>query len=238
MASSLQIPCHFECALEPSDKDIVIHSPLLLNWVEQVQKTGTTLSKLNIQSVDFVGQVRRPLFVKLRAELRDPQGRTLPGIVVLRGHAVAVLPVLQLEGEDFVVLVEQARIPAAQLECLEIPAGMCDGGSDFAAIACKELKEETGLVCAESDLESIYQNLDWIDASPGLLDEGIKLFLYRRTSSPAEIETMRTSHFGNAEENEYIKIHVLPVEEALTKVRDSKTMLALALYLLRKKELP
>lgn len=197
------------------------------------------MNSVLFQSVDMIGKEskRRPLFIKLKADVRDSEGRTLPGIVVLRGHAVAVLPILHCEGEDFALLVSQARLPAGLLHCLEIPAGMCDGSDDFTEIACRELYEETGLEVSAQELGPIYSDLHWIDASPGLLDEGIQLFLYQKHITEAEKLQLQSRHCGKAEENEYIQLQLLRPHDALKKVKDSKTLLALSLYLLRQKEL-
>jgi ADP-sugar diphosphatase len=66
----------------------------------------------------------------------------IPGIVLLRGDAVAVLiRVISPVGKSYALLVQQARIPLGHLSALELPAGMLDGSSNFMGTAAQELKE-------------------------------------------------------------------------------------------------
>jgi ADP-sugar diphosphatase len=215
------------------------HSDLLQDWLALCQQRGFQIRSIQLQSVDFKGKdtYRRPLFIKLKADASDEEGRPLPGVCVLRGHAVAVLPMLHCEGEDYALLVRQARLPAALTDCLEIPAGMCEGEIDPTAVAVRELEEETGLLCAPHELKDLLPGVGWIDATPGLVDEGVRLFLLERNIPASELEDLRSRTCGKADENEYIELELLKVEDILTKSNDAKTLLATALYLARRNSL-
>lgn len=95
---------------------------------------------VTIQSVDFFGN--RLGFVKLSADVRNKDGY-LPGIAFLRGGSVAMLMILRpsdSKNERWVVMTEQARIPAGSLRFMEIPAGMLDKHKTFVGAAAVESK--------------------------------------------------------------------------------------------------
>lgn len=58
--------------------------------------------------------------------------------------------VLECDEKEYTILTIQSRVPIADAAFAEIPAGMLDGSGNFAGIAAKELKEETGIVIEES----------------------------------------------------------------------------------------
>jgi ADP-sugar diphosphatase len=64
----------------------------------------------------------------------------LPGIVFARGGAVAILMLLECEGQKYAVLTEQARVPVGRT-ILELPAGMLDDDDgDFVGTAAREVQ--------------------------------------------------------------------------------------------------
>ncbi len=68
-------------------------------------------------------------FLKFKLDARwVSDGSSLPGIVFMRGNAVAVLVLLRpeegLDEEPLIVMVRQPRIPAATLDSWEMPAGI------------------------------------------------------------------------------------------------------------------
>ena len=80
-------------------------------------------------------------------------GVKVPGIVFMRGGAVAILVVLFDEtGTRRVLICKQPRVPCGQSAFPEIPAGMLDGEGKFSGVAAKELQEETGLVITEDEV--------------------------------------------------------------------------------------
>jgi ADP-sugar diphosphatase len=105
-----------------------------------------SLRRLEVQAVDFFG--KRIGFLKLRATLENDDGESLPGSVFLRGGSVAMLVILQeeggKEGEEWVLLTVQPRVPAGSLAFVELPAGMIDDDT-FSGAAAKEIQEECGI---------------------------------------------------------------------------------------------
>jgi 8-oxo-dGTP pyrophosphatase MutT (NUDIX family) len=87
--------------------------------------------------------------------IADANGNEVPDYLVITGHhpapgnvtGVAVLPVLQ---GNFVLL--RSYRHALGREVWELPRGFIDEGETPADAALRELKEETGLVCAAEDL--------------------------------------------------------------------------------------
>merc|ERR1719356_423863 len=113
-------------------------------------------------------------------------GKPVPGVVFMRGAAVAILVVLKCKDKRYTVVVRQPRIPVGKDNLPEIPAGMLDGEGNFAGVAAKELKEETGISINQKDLIDMTQ-LAFNDTYPGMYpscggtDEFNRLFLYRDT---------------------------------------------------------
>jgi ADP-ribose pyrophosphatase len=117
--------------------------------------------------------------------------------VLRRGAAVAVAAYDPVR--DSVVLVEQLRLPALLAAAspwqIEVPAGLVDPGEQPAAVAAREMREETGLALL-GDPVPIQRYLP----SPGGSDESVFLFCARVDASlaggihgrPDEGEDIRT----------------------------------------------
>ncbi|KKA16303.1 Nucleoside diphosphate-sugar hydrolase of the MutT [Rasamsonia emersonii CBS 393.64] len=128
------------------------------NPSHEFHKNPYVLRGIEIQAVDFFRGGRLG-FVKLRADVSNQDGESLPGSVFLRGGSVGILLILQPddtppssdEGKH-VILTVQPRIPAGSLAFPEIPAGMLDDSGTFAGSAAKEIQEETGLSIAQDEL--------------------------------------------------------------------------------------
>lgn len=100
--------------------------------------------------------------------VRMPGGREANREVVEHHGAVAVVAV---DGTDQVVLVHQYRHPVGR-RLWELPAGLLDAaGEDPVVAAQRELSEEVGVTAAE------WAVLLDIDASPGVTDEAVRVFL-------------------------------------------------------------
>ena len=140
---------------------------------------------MEIQSIDLFG--KRIGFMKIKTTTVNTQtNKTVPGIVFLRGDAVAILPVITSESQQFVLVTEQVRVPIGQ-KFLEIPAGMTDGDGNLSGVAIKELQEETGISSINAhDLVSLGQ----IVPSPGGCDEKLHLYLLKLQFTDAQIAEM------------------------------------------------
>ncbi|RYO93636.1 hypothetical protein DL766_003663 [Monosporascus sp. MC13-8B] len=137
-------------------------------------KDPYALRRIAVQSYDLFGSDSKRLgFLKLRAEVANAAGETLPGSVFLRGPSVAMLVVLipddtgtgpgsgkkmggeEGEEERYVLLTVQPRIPAGSLAFVELPAGMVDDQDTFAGAAAREIEEELGLTIPAAQLRCL-----------------------------------------------------------------------------------
>jgi nudix-type nucleoside diphosphatase (YffH/AdpP family) len=147
-------------------------------------------------------------------------------LCLVRGDAAACLPYDPVERRFF--LVEQFRWPPSSVGVygwlMEIPAGLVDAGEDPAACMARELEEETGLAARRLDHVFTYF------ATPGGSTERIFLYL-------AEVEGAGAAGRlkGKPSENEDIRVHAVPYEEAWNmmkdgRIADGKTLLALLAF--------
>jgi len=239
-------------------KEQLLNFPAFKTWAETINSSLSKQTEANhpskddpyrlisvtVQSVDYFG--KRIGFVKILADVRNSEG-PLPGIVFLRGGSVAMLMILRpsdSKNERWVVMTEQARIPAGSLRFMEIPAGMMDLHGTFEGAAAVEIKQETGLEVKESDLVNLTKlALAEVQVgapeplqkamypSPGGSDEYITIFLWEKVLDRQEIEDLREKLTGERESGEKITVKLLNYEE-LWKVgaRDAKTLAAWSLY--------
>lgn len=198
------------------------------------------LEKVLIQGVDYFG--KRVGFVKFKADVVDKEtGKKLPGIVFARGPAVAILILLESEGETYAVLTEQARVATGRL-VLELPAGMLDDDQgDFVGTAAREVEEETGIQLNVADMIELTAFLDpstgcRIFPSPGGCDEDISVFLCKRSVSKDIIEQLQGKETGLHDHGEFIKVRVVPYSNLWRCTPDAKVLMAVALYEMAKKE--
>ena len=126
--------------------------------------------------------------------------------------AAAIVPFLDAEN---IILVKQYRYSIAS-DLLEIPAGTLEPGENPEHCAKRELEEETGYRCRQ--LKKILECY----IAPGYSTEKIHFFVARELAP----STMKT------EEDENISVQVMPINEALWKIRqgeiqDAKTVCAI-----------
>ncbi len=160
---------------------------------------------------------------RLRHRLhRGGMSQELVREVLERGHVAGVLPVDP--DRDRVVLIEQFRIGPYVVGwdpwLFEGVAGIIDAGESPEEVCRREANEEAG--CVITDLIPIARYL----SSPGALTEVVNLFCGRTDS-----RGLGGVH-GLAEEGEDIKVHVMPVHEALGmldggRIVNGKTIIAL-----------
>lgn len=127
--------------------------------------------------------------------------------ILERGHAVAVLP--YDAKTDSVLLIEQVRIGALDpaldkspwlLECI---AGMADGSDNYQQVAIREAQEEAGL-----ELDDLTFMMSYL-SSPGGTTE--RLYLYMAQTDLSQAGGL----FGLDNEDEDIKVHVMPRIQAM-----------------------
>lgn len=140
--------------------------------------------------------------------------RTIQREVFERGHAVAVL--VYDPARDSVVLIEQFRVGALAAGSaggpwlLELIAGIIDEGETPEEVARREAREEAG--CDLAEVEPVCDYL----VSPGGTSERTALYFAR-----ADLEGVGGVH-GLDEENEDIRVHVVPAEEAIAMADDGR----------------
>ncbi|KDP25561.1 hypothetical protein JCGZ_20717 [Jatropha curcas] len=242
-------PVQIEASPGVSNTDFrnAIDSLLFKQWLKNLQSetgilaTGAySLERVLIQGVDMFGQ--RIGFVKFKADIYDKEtGKKVPGIVFARGPAVAVLIILDCEGEKYAVLTEQVRVPTGRL-VLELPAGMLDDDKgDFVGTAVREVEEETGICLKLEDMVDLTAFLDpstgcRVIPSPGGCDEEISVFLYRGCVDKEIISQLQGKETGLRDHGELIKVRVVPYGQLWRMTADAKVLMAIALYEMAKNE--
>ncbi|PYI05285.1 hypothetical protein BO78DRAFT_408321 [Aspergillus sclerotiicarbonarius CBS 121057] len=257
-------PLHISCAAELSREDL-LRFPAFRVWLTTLQRSLSrqqhpshefskdpyVLRKIDIQAVDYFGGGRLG-FLKLKAEVSNGNGETLPGSVFLRGGSVGMLLILQpddvshsAEEEKRAILTIQPRIPAGSLAFPEIPAGMLDDSGSFAGGASKEIQEETGLTIPQEELIDMTSLALRSVAEPdggetlqkamypsaGGSDEFIPLFLCQKRMPRKEIDSLQGRLTGLRQHGEKITLKVVPLRDLWKKgLRDGKTLAAWALY--------
>ena len=139
-------------------------------------------------------------------------GKLINRELFVRHDAVCVLP--YDPRRDEVVLIEQFRVGALDKSrnpwLLELVAGLIDKNEQPEEVARREAMEEAGLTLGALWPLSVYY------PSPGGSDERVHLFVGRCDSVGAG------GIHGLEEEGEDIRVHVLPFEDALARVRDGR----------------
>lgn len=142
----------------------------------------------------------------------------------IRGRAAGVL--LYDPAKDAVVLVEQFRVGVMSAThqspwALELVAGIVDAGETPRDMAAREVKEEAGLDINDAHFICEYYN------SPGGSDECISLFY-------AEVDSAEAGGiYGLPDENEDIRVVVVPRTEAMRAIQQGLINNAMAIIALQ-----
>lgn len=144
--------------------------------------------------------------------VRLPNGREATREYITHPGAVVVVPVLD-SGD--ILLVRQFRYPLRR-EFYELPAGKIDAGEDPLRCGQRELLEETGFVA------DAWRYLTTLHPCIGYSDERILVYLARGL----------VEHGHRRDEDEFLDNTVLPLEQAMSWVRegrisDAKTLIGL-----------
>ncbi|KAI9014835.1 NUDIX hydrolase domain-like protein, partial [Gaertneriomyces semiglobifer] len=228
--------------------------PPFKDWVATIDhemRTSPAASRVRISSVEVTDADKfgngKLGFVKFKADVHwtDKDGGRIPGVVFLRGGAVAILLIVrpndvQDDTDERVVLCVQPRIPVGSLSTCELPAGMLDGENHFAGIAARELEEECGIHIDDGDLIDLVKLAvgndndtlggNGVYPSPGGSDEYLKLFLCRKSMPMKEIQRLEDHEGGLRDEGERIQVKLVKLKDLWRSTRDMKALSALALY--------
>lgn len=207
------------------DIEMVRTSLQYANWIKRMDQRFK-IEEIRVQAVD-----RRHngglLFAKLFVKAFDQEGRQVPGAVLLRGDASAVLIVINCEGEKYTVIVRQPRFAAGIYETKEIPAGMLDDSTDKLTTAIREVKEETGLEITKENVT----DLGGFFPTYGISDEIIFLFAAEIEMTKPELEALKGRICGCPDENEKIRVEIIPLKELSQVTDDPKSLMAYWRYL-------
>lgn len=170
------------------------------------------------------------LFALVNADAVSPEGEKLLPLCFIKGEVVCVLICLidQNSGEKYLLLVRQRRICDGSLT-YEHPAGMLDSETDPAAVAIREVWEETGVRLERSQIRSL--NARVLFPSTGTSDEAMYLFFAELTWPLEKIRSFHRQKKGEVTENEYITTHVLPFVEGYRLISNTNGLLHCFLYL-------
>lgn len=206
-------------------------------WLSKLERNSDSFSlhRIYIQSVDMFGN--RVGFVKLKSEVTDRDGDSLAGICFLRGGSVAVLVILECaeDGFEHCVQVQIDNVCTAQPRNMALPAGMLDGNGDFSGAMAREMEEETGIKCDAANLVDMTalaygEKFEGMYPSVGACDEFIRLFLFKRVMPQRDIAALEGRLMGLREENEKIRLCLVPLKDLWRLSSDSKALSALLLY--------
>ncbi|KAF8429296.1 hypothetical protein EV426DRAFT_631296 [Tirmania nivea] len=157
------------------------------------------LKSIKVNHINYFGsgEKARIGFVSMDAEIKNSAGESLPGVVFLRGGAVAVLVIVEedeREGEgegegnreQWTILTSQPRIPVGALRFLEIPAGMIDSAGKVTGKAAAEIKEELGITIDAEKLIDLCALTEQMtrgteghgDAGTGVAEEKMEVGMY------------------------------------------------------------
>jgi ADP-sugar diphosphatase len=215
--------------LSPDQVTEVLSSAKVRRWLDAIQ-AAFDVRAATFARVYLFGKTVG--FVLAEAEAYTREGARIPGIVFLRGDAVAIMLVLiASDGRRYTVLTRQPRLPVGHPSYEEIPAGMIDEDV-VVAKALEELREEVG---ADLDVRAEDLNLlETIHSSPGGTDEMVQIFYAEKDVPDHLIRSLMGRKTGNPDEKEGITVEVIPLEDlAFRATSDMKTRMAYYSYMAR-----
>ncbi|KAF9416604.1 hypothetical protein BGZ94_010171 [Podila epigama] len=194
------------------------------------------VKEVTVKNVDYFGP--RVGFVNLAvdAELTE-SGQKPPGLIFMRGGAVAVLVVLKSKDpsgkvSEHVILTKQARLSIPSFDFPEIPAGMLDGSGDF--VCAEELQEECGITLEHKDLidmTKLAYGDSWrgVYPSAGGCDEFLRLFVCFKDIPWSELQKLEGRLCGLRDHGESISLSLVELKDAYKAAPDAKLLSSLAL---------
>jgi len=190
------------------------NEPKIIAWKKTVTSAGCEISGIRPLHV-MRRNNRELLFALIDADMRSPEGHTLPNIVFVRGDACLVVTLVRnrdVPGEEKFLMVRQRRAGNGHLS-LEFPAGMLDKDvNNPLGVAAKELREETGIDVSEGDLFPLCDKK--LFSSAGASDEAVYYYGCIKEFDDKEFKGLSGRRGGNPDENEHIRVVLMTREEA------------------------
>ncbi|MPR32840.1 NUDIX hydrolase [Salmonirosea aquatica] len=198
-------------------------------WKSKLESNG-----LDVHSIEEVYSRRKGngeiLFSLLMTDATTPEGDKIPPICFLKGEVVCVLIcfIEKQSREKYLLLVRQRRICDGS-HTYEHPAGMLDSESDPAAVAAREVHEETGIVVPKEKLTRLLNHPCY--PSTGTSDEAMYFFFCEIELPLEEIRGYHDQSMGVESDHERITTYVAPFAEGHRLITNTNGILLDYLYL-------
>ena len=198
-------------------------------WKNNLEANG-----LDIHRIDELYSRRNGkgevLFSLLYTDATTPEGNKIPPICFLKGEVVCVLICFidSVTKEKSLLLVQQRRICDGSMT-YEHPAGMLDSESDAAAVAAREVEEETGIKVEISQLIKLNEKPYY--PSTGTSDEAMYLFYCELELTTEQIGSYHNKSMGLLSDHEFINTYVIPFEEGHKLITNVNGILLNFMYL-------
>ena len=198
-------------------------------WRKKLEANG-----LDIHGIEEIYSRRKDdgeiLFSLLMTDATTPEGDKIPPICFLKGEVVCVLIcfVEVTSREKYLLLVKQRRICDGGYT-YEHPAGMLDSESDPAAVAAREVHEETGIEVPKEELTRLLNHPCY--PSTGTSDEAMYFFYYEMVLPKIKIMAYHEQNMGVESEHERITTYVAPFAEGHRLITNTNGILLDYLYL-------
>ena len=206
-----------------------MNEPKFRKWRQTLERAGcaiarvTPLHLLQKKNGDL-------LFGLFDAEVSAPDGKKLLPIVLVRGDACIIVPLIRNRetGEERFVMIRQRRIGSGA-DSVEFPAGMVDRNiDDPEAVAAAELFEETGLSIDPRRLLPLFPRA--LYTSPGLQDEAVYYFGCTIEVTDAEYRSLEGRARGQKSEGENITVTLKTDEEGMRETLSAQVALGFKLF--------
>lgn len=203
--------------------------PKVQRWRSQLAGNGTAIRSMTPEWL-YHKRNGELLFGAFRVDAVDKDGYTYPSVVILRGHAVVVVPRLRNRdtGEQRYLAILQPRIGNGCVN-LEFPAGMLDRQiDDPRGVAVRELHEETGLDVNPDRMQLLHPRP--LHTSVGLLDEGIYFYGCSVELTEPRYRSFDNRQSGSASENEQITTVLRTADQIHREAQSVQTILGVMLF--------
>lgn len=198
-------------------------SIIFSRWVYNLSK-NFIVNKITIHKVFYFG--KRVGFILAEADAYYNNKR-VPGITLLRGDSVSIMPVLRCNGETYSVTVTEPRIPIAKINQTGFPCGMIDD-DEVNVAALKELSEEVGTEFNIKKDDLIH--LGKFPLSSGGCDEYMILKAFEMDVSEDILKKLHNRINISEKESEQIHVKVIKLSDIKDIETDARSLLSYFLW--------